>query len=628
MLSLDFYDTLVTRLVATPQDIFVLVGEKIGIADFKPRRVAAERQAVAARNGVPTLEQIYSYLDLTDDIKAAACAEELRLETLLLSAIAENAALTRLGDYILVSDMYLPNSVYLSVLDRLHIARPEALYLSWQLGVSKSAGEMWPVIRSHHPSISSHVGDNSHSDVAQPQRAGLAARHYRSGGFNAAETRLASAGFDASLIAAVSRATRLELTTANLSAVEAAVIDTFASIFAPVFFAFCEWLVEQSAARGSQKIFFLARDGQICWKIFRAMGESRALQMPASYIYASRQALYLPGFVDVAGSQTWILDNTPMLCLSDIAHRTEIDPGVFAAAAARFMSVGVDDNLSPEQRQILPRILQEPEVRDAIAASSARVFEAANSYYRAQGLCDYDTVSVVDVGWNGRMQKSLRSLIEKSGSSQPQRIEGFYLCLSRRVNPAAQDRLSGFLAEPNPDGSYIFYDHYRDVIEASMSADHGSTLRFSVTGTSVQPILGPLWQSNMLHRVQLQHKVVTTFCEKLLHLERTIGRRVICPIEQIKSNYRQMLVDPTVTQATAFLDFDFPNGQEDRNVMSIVRKISVFQIFGDKSSIGCWREGTLRASGLNMRLETMLRLLEKVLRKLEAILRIVGYRRS
>lgn len=271
MLSLDFYDTLVTRLVAHPQDIFVLVGDKIGITDFKSRRVAAERQAIAAHNGVPTLEQIYDYLDLTEDVKAAACAEELRLETLLTSAIAENTALTGLGDYVLTSDMYLPDSVFLSVLDRLEIARPKALYLSWEHGESKSAGGMWPVVRSDHPAISRHVGDNPHSDVAQAQRAGLEAHLYRSGGFNAAETRLASAGFDGSLIAAVSRATRLELTTSALSPIDAAIIDTFASIFAPVFFCFCDWLVEQSEARGSQKIFFLARDGQICWKIFQAM---------------------------------------------------------------------------------------------------------------------------------------------------------------------------------------------------------------------------------------------------------------------------------------------------------------------------------------------------------------------
>ena len=45
VISFDLFDTLITRPFDTPQELFSLVGEQLGVADFKKKRIEAEIRA-------------------------------------------------------------------------------------------------------------------------------------------------------------------------------------------------------------------------------------------------------------------------------------------------------------------------------------------------------------------------------------------------------------------------------------------------------------------------------------------------------------------------------------------------------------------------------------------------------
>src|ERR1700738_696180 len=118
MRTFDFFDTLVTRLVVDPHDVFKLVGQSIGIDNFKNIRVEAELRARRLHKGEITFQQIYGLIDLDDALRARAYEEELRLEKGLMSLVAEHGSSFSSDDGI-ISDMYHNEDFFLDVMRNL-----------------------------------------------------------------------------------------------------------------------------------------------------------------------------------------------------------------------------------------------------------------------------------------------------------------------------------------------------------------------------------------------------------------------------------------------------------------------------------------------------------------------------
>ncbi|WP_204338159.1 hypothetical protein, partial [Proteus mirabilis] len=66
VVSFDVFDTLFVRFVASPEDVFDLVGARHGLPDFRRRRIAAQRDAFrvmrAAGRREIDLDGIYAFL--------------------------------------------------------------------------------------------------------------------------------------------------------------------------------------------------------------------------------------------------------------------------------------------------------------------------------------------------------------------------------------------------------------------------------------------------------------------------------------------------------------------------------------------------------------------------------------
>ena len=166
--SFDVFDTVLTRRVATPASLFLLLGRRalncgfvrVDASTFQEHRIASEKEARAlAVCGEVTLKEIYqiliSRLGVCSQYADILLRLELDLEAQVIvpvpSAFEMIIAARRWSPTVLfTSDMYLPGDFIRDQLMRNGLwCSGDKLYVSSELGVSKAAGELYREILSN-----------------------------------------------------------------------------------------------------------------------------------------------------------------------------------------------------------------------------------------------------------------------------------------------------------------------------------------------------------------------------------------------------------------------------------------------------------------------------------------------
>lgn len=230
-------------------------------------------------------------------------------------------------------------------------------------------------------------------------------------------------------------------------------------------------------------------------------------------------------------------------------------------------------------------------------AGVGQAFGPAAAYYRSQGFTDDGEVAVVDVGWNGRLKRSLGTLLEKSGS-RPKRILGLYLCLSRRVNQRDEDELRGFVADPERPERVAFFDQYRHVFEAALSADHPTTVGFALEEGRACPVFGEPYPPATRHKITLQHATLDAFIGNIVTLGRAADRPIIPPAELAIENFIRFLRHPSPGDGLTFEGFLFVDGQAGDEMKPITRILRATDLLKATRDYGYWPESTFSASRL------------------------------
>ncbi|MFZ1744147.1 MAG: hypothetical protein WAT93_14950 [Pontixanthobacter sp.] len=598
MKSFDFYDTLFVRLVAEPRGIFQLVEHMLDLPGFSMRRRLAER-AVSARLGAReiTLADIYAEPDLEADRWQGAMELEQRLEAELLSPIAENLERVT-GRDMVVSDMYLPEAFFQAVFaDALPLDRRPTPIVSSMVGKRKSDGRLWQHIVQSGTKPALHIGDNLVSDVKRPRRFGIPSEHYRTAHLNRFEKHLLGGGLNGSVMAGVARGTRLS---AQLSKEERCIwgplVDAFASVFAPVVVGFVEYIIADAMNRGIEDIFFLARDGQIPFRVAEKIIERRSLPLRSHYLYASRQSLHMAGYSSPQAAASWLLEDTPELSVATIASRSNLSLDIFLEPAREVNIHDVERPLPRHQRSRLIELLEKEDVANALQQEADRQWKVANAYFRGAGLRPGSSVAIVDVGWNGRIQRSLRSILDRDGLPETRMI-GYYLCMSSKVQTTAADELIGFLHDPDLSRGRCPFDAYRPVIEASLFADHGSTRGFKWDEQAVVADLEPPPSSNLREAILRQQDTILRFTDLLLRVEAVTGYHVQWDVDALRSILVKFLNAPSVSEARAFTCHEIDIEQLEKISKPLVVPHLTWRSFARRQSLGHWPEGSLALSG-------------------------------
>jgi hypothetical protein len=398
---------------------------------------------------------------------------------------------------------------------------------------------------------------------------------------------------DGALVAALIQAARRSLAPPGAAR---PVADTFAAVIAPLLVAFVEHVLADCAARGIAQVVFLARDGQLMFHIAERIVAQRRLPLTLGYVLGSRHALHLAGYTDVASAASWLLEDTQRLSLADIALRGDMPIALMTEVAHDFGYTDLHADLPHAERLRLPALIRDPRIHAALQLAAERAWSATHAYYRAAGFVPGVRLALVDVGWSGRMQRSLRAILARAGT-EPAHVTGHYLCLATRAPLGPFDSLEGYLHDPARDSGPCPFDGYRALIEAALAADHGTTLGFALADGTPRALLGAPPPDDLLATIRLQQATVLAFVDHMLAHERASGRPVRVPKAVVAKHLRWMLEAPELPDARAFAGRTHCDGQADSLETPLARRLPDLRQLLRRSQLGLWPEGTFRLSG-------------------------------
>ncbi|MDE3056284.1 MAG: hypothetical protein KGI80_06335 [Verrucomicrobiota bacterium] len=261
MRSFDLFDTLLGRFHYSPESVFHSVAETFPFPLFPLYRMAAE-----ARSN-KTLPDIYRQLQelcgFSDEESAALMRFEFETELSKIFPITENLNLVQDGDLI-ISDTYYDVSQIRQILDRIGLKSQVQIYATPD---GKASGRIWEQIKKEH-ALSTHLGDNKHSDVASPKRHGIRGIHYANSQLSKSERKMMQLG--QTDLACLMRTLRLQ-NPYSPDLPEYLLWNDQCQINLPILILASVYLDALCKKEGKRKILFTLRDGCLWIQLFRSL---------------------------------------------------------------------------------------------------------------------------------------------------------------------------------------------------------------------------------------------------------------------------------------------------------------------------------------------------------------------
>jgi len=526
MNSFDVFDTIVTRDLYNPVDLFYFTGKRLselGILKasspiiFQKARVEAERKARSLSvNEEVSLKEIYDQLkmilNLNDKIIQDIMNIEIELEKKSLVPILENVRM--LNSYaILISDTYLDEEILKDLLSSCSIRcgnEYRELFTSTKYNKTKATGKLYDIVLKKYI-IKRHIGDDKHSDLKIPARKGIPSVHYTRSQPSRYEKALYSCHLIPyelrAVLAGSMKAVRLSKYYTNLN--YQIIHEVTSDVIAPFIFLYVHWVLEKAINQGIEKLYFLARDGQILHHVAKVINKKifdRNIQL--KYLYVSRKALFLPSIYEETFDEVfdWMIDYSSNLSIDRICERFQL-PTVIRDKLKYQLNIKSNCKLSSMDIKRLKFILyNDPEIREQVLKISKIKRELTLEYLKQEGFKKSGRIGVVDIGWKGRLQTSLSRILYNNGIYPESGITGFYVGLARK--PSFMN-----------DTYYVFFDDtYSHILrfpflyELFTSATHGMCLGYQKTKSGIVPVLKEEMSTEMINwGLEVQHKTTSYF---------------------------------------------------------------------------------------------------------------------
>ncbi|CAH1648972.1 conserved hypothetical protein [Hyphomicrobiales bacterium] len=435
IVSFDIFDTVLTRLVDSPVDVFAEVERRlvdqfnVEAAGFAIAREDAERAARVHHGSYGaediTFDEIYERFALlwkgNPQVVADGRLLELAVEAEVLVAVPDTLELIaelrrREIPFMFVSDMYLPVAFVAERLVANGFAGWSELLVSGHAKVTKSTGAVWPVVGAPQRRIL-HIGDDRWADYTKPRDYGVTTLLYN----RAMSERRVGAPLTPALLP-FSRAQRLSELGARRDGGK--VLDHAATarqlgevLGVLIVGTYVRWLDERLRRHKIDRVYFCARDGWLIQRAWHAAGLDYVNPAKDSYLYIARRPLNLAcGYLDSTPKRLseeltdFLSSSDGIVTLDTVLKRAGLDtiPGLVAE---------VSQEIGPPDTPLLWKTGHVATFRSILQRHAGDIhgilgpaYEAILGYLEQEGLFVDGKVAMIDMGWNGTMQRSLRKI--------------------------------------------------------------------------------------------------------------------------------------------------------------------------------------------------------------------------
>jgi predicted HAD superfamily hydrolase/glycosyltransferase involved in cell wall biosynthesis len=495
-ISFDVFDTLLARCIEPPESLHERICEKIAehlghphsAASVLQSRKAVEhelRQACVDNGGdyechfQALLARWVERLSGQENPALLAWieAQELTLEKQALAAKPGMAQLlTHVREQglriIAVSDMYLGESHIQELLQHCGLgALIDRLYVSAEYGLGKYSTRLHQHVLNNegleaHQVI--HVGDNIHSDMLAPLQLGMQGifldektERTRRRHQSLSAQMVRNAGAECSVwhgrrffeIVAQHQRLKPEQTAAHPTTNEQSFFFEYGrDVLGPAFCGFTLGLVERLRAWQPDKVFFLARDGYLFQKLYQQWQTLDTSSEPlpeAVYTYASRRVVASAAIAEgMSHAQAIVgLYNPKQQGLLSILKTYGLPLDDFREHAAEHGFSAMDAPLHDWHDPRLLAFLEDARVQSHIRSFGQQARAHLENYLEQLGFFRCERAALVDIGWNGTIQKFLGQAFALREDLPD--IRGYYFAFVGKMHDtsAQSDTIEGLLTD-------------------------------------------------------------------------------------------------------------------------------------------------------------------------------------
>ena len=564
VISFDIFDTLISRVVYNPDDIFYLIEEQLNIPNFIEKRKKAENYAREQLKKDVNLDEIYhAYTELYGEKSQEIKDLEINLELELCIPRKDmldiyNKLKADNKKIILTSDMYLPKKVIIKMLAKCGYKDFDTLYLSNELNKRKDTQEIWPYLIQKYGKNIVHVGDNIQSDYINPQNFGIKALKIDSPRESFSKTEMFNyvqefinnknvsdslyLGFFVNKIVFNSPFTTLKIDT----------IEDFSYVFHGfIINSFLEYICTNNK---NEEILFLAREGYNLQKLYKYYCQKNDLpEIDNKYFLASRKST-MTAIIKNVNELEKILDNDYQGTIKDyFSQILDID----------YNGENFDIKLPDQKEKILPIIKNYSKV--ILPKYKIEKENYLNYIQKTVGEIKNNKVSIVDLGYSGTIQKQLSEIKDE--------LIGYYLVNSSKVKKYSEKSQLNFLFNINDNKEYEKIYNYSLILEYFLTAPHGQLIRFTKVKNKVEPVFNneTISQNKQetINKINISVKNCIDDFAKLSSIYKIkTSKNLICRL------YTCMIESGIITRNVKdqFMFMDAFCSNEERNVFKIISR--------------------------------------------------------
>lgn len=336
---------------------------------------------------------------------------------------------------------------------------------------------------------------------------------------------------------------------------------------APVLYSYVQWILTEAHERNINTLYFLARDGYVLKTIAELICEKENLKIECKYLYCSRKSLRIPTYAFI-GEEAWdlIFLGGYAVTLASFFERVDLPQEEWDKVIEES---GID--VKTDRHKILGdseineyrvKLCGNPRFKNYVSSKAEAEYPYAIAYFRQEGLFDQETVAIVDSGWTGSMQRSLRQLLSSDGWNG--NLVGFYFGMYVQPKPEDGDYLTYYFSKRTGKLNKVLFCN--NLFECFLSAPHGMTTgyRNRLESNLIEPVCNNSDNkdqqrmidnqidgiiSGVNYLLEEEWKYTKAMCQKILRsvmahptwqTVQTYGRFLFC--DDITEKYKMVLV--------------------------------------------------------------------------------------
>ncbi len=277
-------------------------------------------------------------------------------------------------------------------------------------------------------------------------------------------------------------------------------LNSSAYVLGPAINAYVLWVLGEAAKKGTERLYFLARDGYFMYVTARILCEKLDIPIDCRYLCCSRYSVRIPVFhLNMTEAFDYICRGGIDVTVDKILNRAGLSDGEKEKICSEISRRPEEIVPYSELGVIRKQLEASRDFTEFTQKRSEEEYPALEGYIRSQGLLDDVRFAFVDSGWVGSMQKVIATLIhhihEKENDGKTFRPEGYYWGLYELpadVDP--DDYHCYYFSEKHGVRRKIYFSNC--LFESIFSAPHGMTLRYEERNGDFSPVFAQIRDEN------------------------------------------------------------------------------------------------------------------------------------